>query len=202
MKLGIFGGSFDPVHNGHLCLAESAQEQLALEEVWFQPAASQPLKPQGPVASEPDRLAMLKLALKGQKYFKASSLEYERGGVSYTVETLRQIRQMHPEAELYFLMGADSLADFKKWKSPREILEMAILAVVHRPDAAELDYSILNEFTIEKRIEQCRSAQIEMPPIAASSSEIRRRIATDEAGWESMVHEKVAEYIKEHRMYS
>ncbi|MEQ8835767.1 MAG: nicotinate (nicotinamide) nucleotide adenylyltransferase, partial [Lacipirellulaceae bacterium] len=147
MKLGIFGGSFDPVHNGHLLLAGSARDQLTLEEVWFLPAASQPLKPQGLVASERDRLAMLELALVGQDGFKADPIEYERGGVSYTVDTLREIRQLHPEAELYFLLGADSLADIAKWKSPEEILALATLAVVHRPDAAKLDYSVLEEFT-------------------------------------------------------
>lgn len=201
MKLGIFGGSFDPVHNGHLRLAECAREQLALDQVWFLPAASQPLKPQGPVATEADRLAMLELAVAEQKRFQVSSIEYKRGGVSYTVDTLREIRQLHPDADLYFLMGADSLADFAQWKSPGEILKLATLAVVHRPDAVELDYSILEQFTTEEKIDQCRAAQIEMPPLAVSSSEIRGMITTGEKSWEESVPVAVAEYIKEHRIY-
>ncbi|QDT00331.1 Nicotinate-nucleotide adenylyltransferase [Adhaeretor mobilis] len=202
MRIGILGGSFDPVHNGHLLLAESAVEQLRLDEIWFVPAGSQPLKPRGPVASQHDRLAMLELALSGYEKFLVKELEIQRGGVSYTVDTLREVSKKVPRAKLFFLMGADSLADIPKWNSPSEICELATLAVVCRPDAATLDYGVLKECTTAKRIEQFQSAQIEMSPMAVSSSAIREKISDGESDWKKHVPEEVSNFIKRNRVYS
>jgi len=201
MRLGIFGGSFDPVHKGHLLLGDCALEQLLLDELWFVPAASQPLKPSGPVASDHDRLAMLAIAVDGNEKFFVNVLELQRGGVSYTVDTLRDVAAGAPEAELFFLMGADSLADIPKWNSPSEICELATLAVVCRPDSAELNYEVLNEYASAERIRQFQAAQIEMPPTPVSSSAIRRKIAGGEGDWEQEVFEEVANYIKRNRVY-
>src|SRR5688500_10152925 len=112
MRIGVFGGSFDPVHLGHLRLADCCWREARLDRVEFVPAARQPHKPRGPVAPGADRVAMLELALEDRPEFGASAIEVQRGGVSYTIDTLRALSAAQPEAELFFLMGADSLADF------------------------------------------------------------------------------------------
>jgi len=200
MRIGIFGGSFDPVHLGHLRLADCCWRQSRLDRVEFVPAAQQPLKPHGPVASEADRVAMLRLALADRPEFGVSTIEVDRGGVSYTVDTLREIRARQPEATLFFLMGADSLADFPQWRDPEAICRLATPLVVRRVGAAEPDFSALRPLVPAARLEEIRAAQVEMPATPISSSQIRRLI--DEGGdWQSLVPPEVAEYIAERRPY-
>ena len=132
MRIGVFGGSFDPVHLGHLLLAECCWRQAALDRVLFVPAAQQPHKPQAPRGGDADRVAMLRLAIAGRPEFDVSTIEIDRGGVSYTVDTLRALRAAEPDAELFFLMGADSLADLPQWREPAAICELATPLVVRR----------------------------------------------------------------------
>src|SRR6185295_16446915 len=106
MRLGIFGGSFDPVHNAHLALARACQQQARLDEVWFTPTAIQPLKRKGPRAPDSCRLEMLRLAIGDNAAWRVCTIEIDRGGFSYTVDTLRQIREELPDAALFFLIGA------------------------------------------------------------------------------------------------
>lgn len=186
MKLGLFGGSFDPVHNGHLRLAACCAEQAGLDEVWFLPAAVQPLKPHGPIASDADRVAMLRLAIEGQGGFRVSTLEIDRGGVSYTVDTLRQIQADRPDAELFFLMGADSLNDLPNWREPEEVCRLATPLVVQRPGER-----------IDSEVEHVR---VEMPPKDISSSTIRERIGNGEP-IADLVPEAVAQYLQENGLY-
>ena len=115
MRIGIFGGSFNPIHFGHLLLAETCREQCRLDEVWFVPAARPPHKQDLPLAPDADRVAMLQLAVGGHKPFRVSEIELQREGVSYTVDTLREIAEQQPDAELFFLMGADSLAELVRF---------------------------------------------------------------------------------------
>ncbi len=187
MRLGIFGGSFDPVHNGHLRLAECCCEQADLDAVWLVPAALQPHKPVGPVATDADRLAMLRLAVAGRERLVVSSLEIDRGGVSYTVETLRAIREAKPKAELFFLMGADTLRDLPNWREPEEVVRLATPLVVGRPGEAIVETTIPH-------------ARVEMPPTAISSSELRERFARGERCDES-VPQEVADYVQEYGLY-
>jgi nicotinate-nucleotide adenylyltransferase len=200
MRLGIFGGSFDPVHRGHLVLAESCARQAALDEVWFVPAAHQPLKPTGPRASDLDRLAMLRLALDGRSRLQASDLEIERGGVSYTVDTLARVQSRHPEAELFFLMGADSLADLPNWQRPEEICDLATLLVVRRAGEAAPNFNALAQLVSAERLEQFCDHQVEMPETPISSSGIRELIAAD-GGWEELLPSAVAGYIRQNCLY-
>lgn len=190
MRLGLFGGSFDPVHNGHLELARCARDQAQLDEVWFIPAAMQPLKPHGPRASAKHRLAMLELALAAEPRFSVSTLELDRGGVSYTVDTLREIHAQFPDAKLFFLMGADALHDLPNWREPAEILRLATPLVVRRPGEQPLDDPVLPAHAI-----------IEMPALAISSSEIRRRVAAGES-IADLVPAEVADYILRFALYS
>src|SRR5690242_13897575 len=121
MRLGIFGGSFDPVHYGHLLLAECCRETLRLDEVWLIPAAVPPHKQLRELADGKHRLQMLELALGGHEQIRASAVELERGGISYTVDTLAAVRDRSPAAELFLLMGADSLHDLPNWREPARI---------------------------------------------------------------------------------
>jgi nicotinate-nucleotide adenylyltransferase len=200
MRIGVFGGSFDPVHRGHLLLAECCWRQARLNQVLFVAAAQQPLKPRGPVAAEGDRVAMLRLAIEEHPEFRVTTAEIDRGGVSYTIDTLRELRAEQPEDELFFLMGADSLADFSHWREPAEICRLATPLVVRRAESPEPDFEGLRPFVPVARLEEIRAAQIEMPPTPISSSQIRELIASG-GEWQSLVPPAVAEFIEQHRLY-
>lgn len=200
MRIGLFGGSFDPVHRGHLLLADCCWRQAGLDRVDFMPTAQQPLKPRGPVASETDRLAMLRLAIEGRPEFALSLVEIKRGGVSYTVETLRQLRRETPDAEFFFLMGADALADFPTWREPAAICELATPLVVRRAGTPPPDFDALAAFVSAERLTAIRAHEIEMPATPISSSHIRRLVA-EGGDWQSLVPADVAHYIEERGLY-
>ncbi len=201
MRLGIFGGSFDPVHLGHLLLAKCCAEQAAMDEVWFVPTARQPLKPAGPQASNPDRLAMLQYACEHQKNYTISTIELDRGGLSYSVDTLEAIQADQPDAELFFLMGADSLTDLPKWHRPADLCHLATPLVVHRAETPEPDFDSLGSLLSADRLDQIRQQQIEMPPTPISSSQIRSLIASG-GDWQDLVPAGVADYIEKHQLYA
>jgi nicotinate-nucleotide adenylyltransferase len=177
MKLGIFGGSFDPIHYGHLLLAESAREQLALDQVWFIPAAVAPHKQSKTATSSKQRIEMLELAIAGHEAFRLSTLEIDRGGVSYTVDTLQDIHEQLPEAELFLLMGADSLADLLTWREPERICELAWPVVSRRADAPEPDFATLAHLVTPARLLQMEALRLQMPIIQFSSTDLRARAA-------------------------
>jgi nicotinate-nucleotide adenylyltransferase len=180
MRLGIFGGTFDPVHYGHLLLAESCREQLALDEVWFVPAAVPPHKQDVVLAPASVRIDMLKLAIGGQESFQVSSYEVDRGGVNYTVDTLEHFLTEDPARELFFLMGADSLRDLHSWRSPERICQLAIPVFVTRtltgPAEGQVDFSLLEGLVAPGRLEVIRQQRVDMPRIDLCSTEIRRRV--------------------------
>lgn len=181
MRLGIYGGTFDPVHYGHLLLAESCREHCRLDQVWFMPAASPPHKSGATVSPAEHRLAMLELAIGGQESLHVSRLELDRGGVSYTVETLQALAEQDANRELFFLMGADSLHDLPSWREPGAICRLATLVIVARPGQPPVDFSSLRSFTSEERIERFRRHQVTMPQIDLTSRELRRRVASGES---------------------
>src|SRR5205809_2358178 len=143
MRLGLYGGSFDPVHYGHLLLAECCRETLRLDEVWLIPAATPPHKQARERAPAKARLEMLELALAGHEQIKASRIEIDRGGVSYTVETLAQVHALQPQTTLFLLMGADSLHDLPTWREPDRICALSFPAVVRRGGSPEPDFTVL-----------------------------------------------------------
>jgi nicotinate-nucleotide adenylyltransferase len=201
MLLGIFGGSFDPVHNGHLALARACYEQAALDELWFTPTAIQPLKHRGPHATAAQRVEMLNLAIEAEfseprRNARVCTLEIERGGYSYTVDTLRQIHEELPEARLFFLMGADAVRDVPNWKEPAEIFRISTPLVVRRAGQPDPNLSGLEPLcAVDKR-----PRLIEMPAVDISSSEIRRRVAAGEPV-EQFVPPAVAAYITQQGLY-
>jgi nicotinate-nucleotide adenylyltransferase len=177
MRLGLLGGSFDPVHYGHLILAECCREQCHLDAVLFVPAAIPPHKQNLTLSPAAARIEMLKLAIGGQETFSVYTGEIERGGVSYTVDTLQHLKDEQPDRELFFLMGADSLADLPNWRQPEKICSLAIPVVVRRAGSPEPNDAVLSRLMSPDRLALARQHRVEMPTIDLSASDIRRRVA-------------------------
>lgn len=207
MRLGIYGGTFDPVHYGHLILAECCREQLSLDQVWFLPAATPPHKQADELTPGERRAEMIELAIGGQPAFSVCRYEIERGGVSYTVETLGHFRREHAAAELFFLMGADSLRDLPNWKNPVEICRLATPVVVDRTVAGAtdspsdtLDLSGLESLLSKERLEAIRAHRVLMPRIDISGTDLRRRVA-DGKSIRYRTPRAVEKYIETHGLY-
>jgi nicotinate-nucleotide adenylyltransferase len=200
MRLGIFGGTFDPVHYGHLLLAECCREQCHLDAVWFLPAAVPPHKREAELSTAEHRVEMLELAVAGHPAFAVCRYEIDRGGVNYTFETLEHFRAEDPSRELFFLLGADTFADLPNWRQPEKILESALPVVVRRPGAGEIDFAVLTPFASAERIGQIRGSQVEMPEIGISGTEIRRRAAVG-TSIRYRTPKAVEKYIETKRLY-
>jgi nicotinate-nucleotide adenylyltransferase len=175
-KLGVFGGTFDPVHLAHLILAEQAREQLELDQVVFLPAAVPPHKQGREVTDGRHRLRMVELAIAGNPSFAVSDAELVREGISYTVDTLRALHEQVPSDELYLLIGADSLTDLPRWYQPLELVQLAKIAVAKRPGNGPLDFAGLAPPFSKAQISDMARRVIEIPLIEISSSEIRQRV--------------------------
>ena len=167
MRLGIFGGTFDPPHNGHLALARACKTELGLDEILFVPAAQNPLKASGPRASAEERLTMLGLLVADEDDMGVVDLEIRKGPPSYSVDTMGDLQMVQP-ADYWFLLGADALKGLEGWKNPAKLLRLCRLGVVVRPSLGAV--TVPEEF--RERIDLVR-----MPPIDVSSTEIRARIA-------------------------
>ena len=200
MRLGVFGGSFDPVHYGHLLLAESCREQCRLDQVWFVPAATPPHKRDRELSPGPQRVEMLRLAVAGQECFQVATLELDRGGISYTVDTLRDIQRQQPAADVFLLMGADSLVDLPGWREPEAICRMAIPVAVRRAGAPEPDFNILQPVVDAERLQVVRRHQVEMPVVGFSSRDIRARVEMGQS-IRYRTARAVEKYIETHGLY-
>jgi nicotinate-nucleotide adenylyltransferase len=177
MRVGIFGGTFDPAHYGHLLLAETCREQCRLGHVLFLPASIPPHKQQWRLTPAGQRVEMLQLAIAGHEAFSVSELEIQRGGVTYTVDTLTTLREQRPQDELFFLMGADSLRDLPTWREAARICELAVPVVVRRRDTPEPDFGVLAGMVSAARLQEIRRHQVQMPLVEFSSTAIRQAVA-------------------------
>jgi nicotinate-nucleotide adenylyltransferase len=184
---GLLGGSFDPVHHGHLIAAERAAEALGLARVLLVPCAQQPLKRRGPVAAPAHRRAMLALAVGGDPRFAVETLELERSGPSYTVETLRALRQRCPDERYVLLLGADAASDLPRWRSAEEVARLAEVAIVTRPGAPEVRSPLVRHV-------------VATPAIEISASEIRSRCLAGKS-IRYLVPDAVADYIAKEGLY-
>ena len=164
VRVGVFGGTFDPVHVGHLAIGNAALESVPLDRVVFVLARRAPLKERGPVASETDRLAMLELAVAGEPRFSVSRVELDREGPSYTVDTLERLTG--PD-DLFLILGGDAIADFPRWKDTDRIAELATLVVAERPGAPERAGNAPNTSIVA----------FDAPRLDISSRELRARAA-------------------------
>jgi len=177
MRVGIFGGTFDPVHYGHLLLAETCREQCRLDHVLFLPAAIPPHKQEWRLTPADRRVEMLHLAIIGHEAFSVSELEIRRGGVTYTVDTLTALREQQPQDELFFLMGADSLRDLPTWREAARICSLAVPVVVRRRHTPEPDFGVLAGLVPAERLQEIRRHQVQMPLVDFSSTAIRQAVA-------------------------
>ena len=186
MRIGVFGGSFDPVHNAHLIVARLAAEQLQLDRVVFTVAASQPLKRGRHAATAEQRLRMVALAVAGIPDFLADGRELNRPPPSYTIDTVRELAAENPGAELVLIMGADVASRLDQWRDPDAIRSLATIAVCHRDELPDPSSQLLAGFVV--------------PAMAISSTAIRSRAATGKslAGW---VPPSVADYIVASQIY-
>ncbi len=199
MKIGVLGGTFDPVHLGHLKIAEEARESLNLSELIFVPAGQPPLKLPHPITSAEHRLEMLRLAVGDSPHLKVSTMEIERSGPSYTVDTVAELRgQYGSEDELFFILGWDSLAQLEEWREPSRIIRMCYLVAVPRPGCQQPNLEALeaNIPGISQRV-----VFLERPRVDISASAIREMAARG-MSLSQLVPQPVEEYIRQHELYS
>jgi nicotinate-nucleotide adenylyltransferase len=198
MNLGVIGGTFDPVHLGHLAIAEEARRRLNMLEVIFVPAGQPYFKDLAEITPIVHRVSMLNLALEGRPYFKISLIEIERPGPSYAVETIVSLRErLKPEDEIYFIMGWDSIMSLPLWREPRRLMSLCRFAAVPRPGYPIPDTSVLEKDLpgVSERI-----VVLDEPLLNISSTEIRRRVR-EGISVEDLVPESVAAYIEDHGLY-
>jgi len=188
MKIGILGGTFNPVHIGHLILAEEAREKLGLDKIVFIPTFLPPHKGNLNIAPADDRLKMLKLAIKGNKYFEVSDIEFRRKGYSYTIDTLKELKKIYSADELYFIIGSDLLKYLNEWKDLNEIIKMVKFVVATRPG-----------FPFEGIPDYMRTLPIRA--VDVSAFEVRRCVAENKS-FGYLVTDKVFDYIKKRKLYS
>lgn len=170
-RVGIYGGTFDPIHLGHLILAEQCREQCGLDEVWFVPAGQSPFKTLTLQTPGEQRYGLVDVAISVHPAFRASPCELDRGGPSWTVDTLEILHAEDPERELFLLMGADSLESFSQWHRPERIAELATIVGVNRGDRPLPDLAPLGNLAGRVRI-------VTMPGIDISATDIRERVRT------------------------
>lgn len=189
MKLGIYGGSFDPVHLGHLLVAQAAIEELGLDRLFFIPAAQSPFKPAHQPAPAPVRLQLLRLALAGKINCEVDDQEIRRGGISYTVDTLRDYAGRFPGAKLFYLIGADNAAKLNEWREPAVLAGLAEFVAVPRPGGAAAVFP-----------PPFRGRTLKGFPFGVSSSEIRARVKSG-LPIDHLVPAAVAGAIHEAKLY-
>jgi nicotinate-nucleotide adenylyltransferase len=188
-KIGLFGGSFDPVHLGHLLVAQAACEEAGLERLFFIPAAQSPFKPETKPTPAAERLRLLRLSLAGKSHYEIDEQEIMRGGVSYTIDTVRDYARRFPQMELHCLIGADHVPLLGKWREAAELARLAEFVAIPRPGQADAAFAA-----------PFRGRTLKGFPLGVSASEIRARVR---AGLpiDHLVAPAVAEAIRNYQLY-
>ena len=198
MRVGVFGGTFDPIHLGHLAVARSIQSSLGLDNVTFVPAGQPWLKADTPVSHVKDRVQMLRLALARRRAFELSTIEADRPGPSYTVDTMEALqRQLGSDADLFFLLGSDALMDIAKWKEPQRLIQLCQLVAFARPG-----FGLPTMEALEAAVPgiSLRGVFAEVPQVNIRATDIRCRIAEGRS-IQRLVPRAVERYILEHGLY-
>ena len=205
MRLGIFGGSFDPVHTGHLAAARACVDQAGIDRMILVPAGVSPFKQDRPPTAGRHRAAMLTLATAGDPRFEISTIELDRDGPSYTADTLERLRAEHPGVTLLLVVGPDSLASFPSWHRPDRILELAELLPVEREGLDDLDRlraatPALERIVGRERLDRIIASRVRMPPVEIRSTDLRRAVAEGRPLC-GLTPEAVENYIRTHGLY-
>ena len=198
-RIGIMGGTFDPVHKGHLLLGKQAYEEYNLDEIWYMPSHIPPHKKDRTITASEDRIAMLHLALEGRSYCKVSDFEMKREGNTYTAHTLALLKEEYPEDVFYFIIGADSLFQIERWYHPEKVMALTTLLVSGREyEEAERTFDEQIAYLTEKY--GAKICPLHNEEVDIASADIRRCISEGRDIAE-LVPESVAEYIKTHDLY-
>ena len=196
MHIGIFGGTFDPPHVGHLVIADQALTQLKLDAVWFMPAGQPPHKLNNLVSAAAHRVAMTRLAIANHAGFHLSTFDVDRPAPHYSATAIETLEQQHPQHDWCFIMGADSLVDLPRWHTPRRLIALATLAVAGRPgvhpDLTEIERQVPG---VSERIRW-----VDAPLVDLSSSQLRH-MASAGASLRYLVPDAVIDYIQQHNLY-
>lgn len=198
-KIGIMGGTFDPIHNVHLILAENAYREYGLDKVVILPSSHPPHKKEAAVTPAEDRINMIRLACQDVPYFQPSEFEMERSGYSYTSDTLALLHEQHPDTEYYFIMGGDSLFEIESWHQPEKIMQQCIILAgirngISMDDFVGRAYALMMKYRADIRI-------LNVPDLEISSTMLRKRIR-DGLSIRYLVPDSVEQYIREHRLYT
>ncbi len=188
-KIGLYGGSFDPVHLGHLLVAQAAVEEERLERLFFIPAAQSPFKPESLPTPPAERLRLLRLALAGKTNCEIDEQEIKRGGVSYTIDTVRDYRRRFPTAELFYLIGADHVPSLAKWREAGELAKLVEFVAIPRPGQADAAF-----------VAPFRGRTLKGWPLGVSASQIRARVKARQP-IDHLVPAAVAEAIRNYQLY-
>ena len=188
-RLGLYGGSFDPVHCGHLLVAQAACEELNLQRLFFIPAAQSPFKPENSPAPAPERVRWLRLALAGWTHCEIDEQELDRGGTSYTIDTLRAYARRFPRAKLFYLIGADHVPTLPKWRDAEELARLAEFVAIPRPGQVPALFP-----------QPFRGRELRGFPLGVSSSQIRARVKAG-LGLRGLVPDVIAEAIRNSGLY-
>lgn len=197
-KIGIIGGTFDPIHNGHLLIAENSRKTFNLDKVIFMPAGIPPHKRDKDISSNLHRYNMTLLAINSNQYFLISDLELKKEGISFTIDTIKYLKSIYEDTDIYFILGSDSLFQIDKWKDYEELLTLCHFVVAKRPS--------YNNQELENKVDKLNSLYnssihiVEGPVLEVSSSDIRERVRRGDS-ISYLVPRSVEEYIYKHGLY-
>ncbi len=197
-RIGILGGTFDPVHLGHLQMAEEAYRQAKLDQVLFMLSKIPPHKRERNIAAESHRAAMIQMAIRNRPEFAYSDFELRREGTTYTADTLRMLQEQFPEHDYYFILGGDSLFHIQEWHQPEEIMKRVVILAIGRYGVSREQIKARAEWLAQNY--QAQIQIVEMPRMDISSSEIRHRVRQGQT-LRDWVPDEVEAYIKGHRLY-
>ena len=198
MKIGILGGSFNPIHHGHLILAENVRIEAGLDKVFIMPAHASPFKLNRRIASGEDRFRMVQLAVEDNEYLEASDFESASDRISYTADTMKMLEEIYPDHQLFFITGADSILEIERWKDFEELLRRYTFLVGGRPGSRDAELTEFAEYLQREYLADVRV--IDIPKADISSTEIRRRCRENKS-IKYLTPDKVADYIREHNIY-
>lgn len=193
-KIGLMGGTFNPIHNAHLALAERAADVFCLDEVWFIPSRNPQYKDTTGILSEEDRLQTVKLAVEGNERFRVSDIEMKREGATYTVDTLEELHLQYPDDEFFFIIGGDSLMNFRNWRNPSRISELAVIAATGRGGCS--DEEIKDMITSLNNNFPGKFLYFSFPTMEISSTYIRETLK-EGGSVRYLLPDKVIDYLKE-----